>query len=283
MRHCPRCGAEVDDGAVFCPSCGSYLGICPCCGTVVPKEQLSQTGLCPKCGQELRPVLVSKPAGGAKWRISDVLKVLGVLVAVQVILAMLPSVGLSVALPWIVVYLFLSMSFVYLPLLALTVYYIRARGSRLNEIGISLASPKHIVAGVLFGLTLMVVSAVVSILLSPFGLIPQQEGLTEIIRLPGVLPTLLLWVGVLAPIIEEIFFRGFSYCAFKSRWGKSTATIASSLLFAVAHFDPMGIVQFTVLGVLLAYAYERTGSLPLVVLAHMVNNTVAIALAFLIV
>ena len=283
MRHCPRCGAEVEDGGVFCPNCGSYLGICPRCGTMVPKEKLSQTDLCPRCGQELRSVLVSKPAEGAKWRISDVLKVFGVLVAIQVVLAVLPSSGLSVTLPWIVVYLFLTMSFVYLPLLALTVYYIRIRGGKLNEIGISLANPKHIVVGFLFGLTLMVVSAVVSILLSPFGLIPQQEGLGEIIGLPGVLPTMLLWIGILAPIIEEIFFRGFSYSAFKSRWGKGIAIVASSLLFTVAHFDPLRIVQFMVLGVLLAYAYERTGSLPLVVLAHMVNNTVAIVLAFLIV
>jgi len=250
---------------------------------VVPKEQLSKTDLCPRCGQELGSALISKPAEGAKWKVNDVLKVFGVLVAVQVVFAVLPSAGLSVTLPWIVVYLFLSMSFVYVPLLALTVYYVRTRGGKLSEIGISVAGPKHIVVGILFGLILLVVSAVVSILLSPFGLIPQQEGITEIIGLPGVFPTMLLWTGVLAPIIEEIFLRGFSYSAFKSKWGKRTAIVASSLLFAVAHFDPLGIVQFMVLGVLLAYAYERTGSLPLVVLAHMVNNTVAIALAFLIV
>ncbi len=283
LKFCPRCRAAVEDGALFCSSCGSYLGVCLHCGTVVPKEQLLLTDLCPSCGQRLDSVPASGPAEGIKWRVGDVLKVFGILVVVQAILAFLPSVGLSVTQEWIAAYLFLLLSFAYLPLLVLTLYYIRKRGGRVNQIGISPARPKHFVLGVFFGLALMIASALVSILLAPFGLVPAQESLREIMGLPGVFPTMLLWAGILAPIIEEIFFRGFCYGAFKSRWGRGIAIAISSLLFAVAHFDPLGVVQFTVLGVLLAYAYDRTGSLPLVTVAHVMNNTVAIILAFLVV
>jgi len=245
---------------------------------MISKEQLSATVFCPICGQELKPMLVSELPKKATWRITDVFKVFAAWVVGQFVVAVLPYVGLSVTRPWVIAYLFLVMAVSYLSLLTLTVYYIRKRGGMLNEIGISLARPKHVVVGVLFGLILMVVSSVVSILLLPFGIIPQQEGFEEIMKLPNAFPTMLLWVGILGPIVEEIYFRGYSYNVFKSRLGKGTAIVASSLLFAFAHLDPLGIIHFTVMGILLAYAYERTGSLPLVALAHIVNNTIATVL-----
>lgn len=74
-----------------------------------------------------------------------------------------------------------------------------------------------------------------------------------------------LWVGagLIAPVAEELFFRGLlqTYLnnRLRSRW---KAVALASLAFGLVHFQhPHAIVALTALGCVLGYAYERTGSL----------------------
>jgi membrane protease YdiL (CAAX protease family) len=82
-----------------------------------------------------------------------------------------------------------------------------------------------------------------------------------------------------APLTEELFFRGHVFARF---WGQGYAglgVIVSALLFAGAHFsDPYNMPAILVFGVVLAYAYQRTGSLLTPITAHLVNNGVALTL-----
>jgi hypothetical protein len=91
-------------------------------------------------------------------------------------------------------------------------------------------------------------------------------------------PAILPLVGVLAifaaPIAEETFFRGFLFAGLRARWGTLSGALASGLLFALLHFNVGSIVPFTVIGMLLAWAYVFSGSLWTAIGAHFAFNAI---------
>ena len=86
----------------------------------------------------------------------------------------------------------------------------------------------------------------------------------------------------LGPFIEEIFFRGFVYGALKHRFGIRKAIFLSALFFSFLHTNPMGFFPILVLGLLLAYLYEKTGSLIPSITVHMLHNGVLLGLLFIV-
>jgi membrane protease YdiL (CAAX protease family) len=91
----------------------------------------------------------------------------------------------------------------------------------------------------------------------------------------GELVSILVLVGVLAPIGEEVFFRGFVYSTLR-RWGVPLAVALSAAYFGAVHQQIVHFLPITILGVVLALLYHRTGSLVPSVAVHGVNNIVAI-------
>lgn len=86
--------------------------------------------------------------------------------------------------------------------------------------------------------------------------------------------------GMVAPIAEEFFFRGFFYTALRSKWGIKPALVLSSLIFALFHLSFLLIPLLFLMGVLLALLYEKRGSLDASFLLHILNNVVAITFAY---
>ena len=74
-----------------------------------------------------------------------------------------------------------------------------------------------------------------------------------------------------APILEEIVFRGFLLHRWSHKWNLRTAIIVSSLLFAIVHTDPIGAFAF---GVGMCILYLRTQSLYVPILCHAANNLI---------
>jgi membrane protease YdiL (CAAX protease family) len=84
-------------------------------------------------------------------------------------------------------------------------------------------------------------------------------------------------VCVVAPLAEEMFFRGFLFGALRKR-GLILALLVSGTAFGLAHVasSPIGfIVPLAALGVILALLYERTGSLWPSIALHALNNSIA--------
>jgi membrane protease YdiL (CAAX protease family) len=87
-----------------------------------------------------------------------------------------------------------------------------------------------------------------------------------------------LLVGAVAPVAEELFFRGFVFGALR-RHGFWPAAVVSGLLFGGAHVasSPIGfLLPLAALGVILCAVYERTGSLLPGIGLHCLNNSVAL-------
>lgn len=86
-------------------------------------------------------------------------------------------------------------------------------------------------------------------------------------------PVWFFFVGaVLAPIVEEMFFRGFLFQGFRQKYGWITAMLLSSVIFAAAHLDLVALIPTFILGCVLAYIYHRSNSVwPGVILHFLVN------------
>jgi len=84
---------------------------------------------------------------------------------------------------------------------------------------------------------------------------------------------------IAAPLGEEAFFRGYLYTALRARKGVMVAVGCSALIFALCHLSPItAACMIFLMGMALATAYERTGSLWVPILMHSVNNTLSFLL-----
>ncbi len=96
-----------------------------------------------------------------------------------------------------------------------------------------------------------------------------------------VLAWSILFCGI-APLSEEMLFRGLLYPWLRHRWGIICAVIGSALVFAAFHMNLATFPQLFVMGVIFAVVYERTRSLPTVTLLHATWNLwVMLAVAYL--
>lgn len=79
-------------------------------------------------------------------------------------------------------------------------------------------------------------------------------------------------VVVIAPIIEESFFRGFIYAGLIKRVPKWAGMMISAALFAAFHLEPYQIVPLLFIGFILTFVYDRTKSLVAPIIIHSLNN-----------
>ena len=84
-----------------------------------------------------------------------------------------------------------------------------------------------------------------------------------------------------APVFEELFFRGFFYRALRNRFVPLTAAGLDGLLFGVIHYDfsttsmLLILPPLAYLGFMFCLVYERTGSIFPTIALHSFNNTIA--------
>ena len=84
-------------------------------------------------------------------------------------------------------------------------------------------------------------------------------------------------VGV-APVVEELFFRGYAYPVLKRHAGRHAAWM-SGLLFAAVHFYVVNFLAIFAAGWVLARLYERSRSLAVPIVAHASLNGIVAAVA----
>jgi len=140
-------------------------------------------------------------------------------------------------------------------------------------LGLRGAHWKYVVFGALGTMAL-------SVAVSQVGLQPEgMKQVLDIVRDLHQLALSLLLLAVLAPLVEELVFRGLLYGWLAGRWGKNVGWIVSSLAFAAAHTEPAHIILVFPLGLLFGWLRQRTDSLLPSLVAHIANNGLALVAA----
>jgi len=123
---------------------------------------------------------------------------------------------------------------------------------------------------------------VVSFAVTRFGVEPQgvKEAL-DVARGPGFFLESLVVMAILAPLAEELVFRGLLYGWLAGRWGGSVAWLVSSLAFAAAHVEPAHAILVLPLGLWFGWLRRRFDSLWPSLVAHTANNGLAVVAATL--
>jgi membrane protease YdiL (CAAX protease family) len=91
---------------------------------------------------------------------------------------------------------------------------------------------------------------------------------------------ILLGGALVAPVAEEVFFRGAHFGAFAGAGRSILGAAVTSIVFATCHLDLVNFVAYVVVGVVLAWLYLWTRSIAAPIAAHLVNNAVALAILF---
>lgn len=144
-------------------------------------------------------------------------------------------------------------------------------------------------SGVLVGvghgaLAFLVVNVVITQLIELFarqaGLeVPEvQQELQEAVRDPGAAPLVIVSVVLLAPLAEELLFRGVLFQALRMRVRLWPAVAVSAVAFGASHVEPLAIGLTAVLGLYLAWIFHRSGSLLVPILAHASFNALSLTL-----
>jgi membrane protease YdiL (CAAX protease family) len=147
--------------------------------------------------------------------------------------------------------------------------------------------------GLAAGLVGLVVVDVVGTLLSQVGLQQNQLEQFQFVLNEGPLAfvVLLIAAGLVAPFVEELFFRGFLFGTLRRRHPLWQAYLVSAVLFTVLHNDPSRMtpaqmaglsIGIAMLALMLAWVYQRTGSLYPGMLAHAVNNATGLILFYVV-
>ncbi|MFH1593706.1 MAG: type II CAAX endopeptidase family protein [Candidatus Omnitrophota bacterium] len=136
---------------------------------------------------------------------------------------------------------------------------------------------------------IFIIGVVVYIILNIFNIEPPPQPIVglflaeksvALIALSGIV------AAVLGPVIEEIFFRGVMYNAVKRKLGIFWAVLLTSVLFSFLHTHAMsfflvGFIPIAILGIVLAYLYEKTGSLVPSITLHVLNNAASVLMVFM--
>ena len=84
----------------------------------------------------------------------------------------------------------------------------------------------------------------------------------------------------MAPIAEELYFRGFVFRQLPAHRQPAGGVRATSLLFATLHLNLPALLPILVLSLIFCYAYQRTGSIVPSMVGHALNNSAAFCILY---
>ncbi|MDP9243679.1 MAG: CPBP family intramembrane metalloprotease [Chloroflexota bacterium] len=132
--------------------------------------------------------------------------------------------------------------------------------------------------GVIAWLGATLVSALAAWALKSVGIPPEPQAAEQALSIVDPLIAVPA-VVIVAPIAEELFFRGVAFNAWLREHGYRRALFGSSALFALIHGSLLALLPIFLLGIGLALVYGRSRSLLAVIVMHATVNGISVALA----
>jgi membrane protease YdiL (CAAX protease family) len=115
-----------------------------------------------------------------------------------------------------------------------------------------------------------------------YGLRPQ--GPVSLLRESNdlfLLAALSISAVVIAPVTEEVIFRGYLYPVVKRYSDRWFATVFTGVIFGVIHFNLAGFPLLALIGIVLVLLYEKTGSLWVTMACHAAFNATTVGVILL--
>ena len=144
----------------------------------------------------------------------------------------------------------------------------------------------HLTTGIVWGVAikalptiLTIVATLIFIIFTPINDIAGNNPLPSIGHINLEWAVVAFHIGIIAPIIEEIIYRGLIHTLLRKRYGVKPAIIFSSLFFGLMHGVGFLTIFATLAGVGFALLYEKTGSLAPCMVAHAVGNLTSVLLS----
>ena len=167
-------------------------------------------------------------------------------------------------------------------LMLLTVWFfaVRPRDGRWALLGFRRVKPISTTIIVVFGVAIAQTAVI------GYTLLVQQLGIDFLIPSdltpewadePGFFAIMAISAVIVAPLVEEIFFRGFMYQAMRRTMAILPAALLTSLVFGIAHIDPAIIIPIALVGMILLGIYRWTGNLWSSIITHAGFNAVTVA------
>jgi membrane protease YdiL (CAAX protease family) len=124
------------------------------------------------------------------------------------------------------------------------------------------------------GLSIFLIEIFYNLGIESFGF-EKQRSLFEIFGtdIVGVLFAIFVAI-IIAPIVEEIFFRGFILQTLVKRISAFWGVVLTALIFAAVHFEFRSIMPLLILSFILNIIFVKTRSIWPCIIFHIFNNTV---------
>jgi len=147
-----------------------------------------------------------------------------------------------------------------------------------NTLSIRMPAPRHLVSGVLIGLSAWIPAHELNVLQQsvlgvPQAVIESAERLAETLRALPVGSVFVL-IALIPAVCEELLFRGFLLSGLSSSARKWTAIVVSAAVFGVFHFFLFKFAVTAALGVLLGYMCWQSRSIVPAIIAHFLHNAI---------
>jgi membrane protease YdiL (CAAX protease family) len=139
-----------------------------------------------------------------------------------------------------------------------------------NSVGATLGTLSLPILFVIPGLALVMLTAV-SMLVAVFPMSRWEQAMFERMMTNGF--ATVVSTCILAPLLEEMLFRGIILRSFLNQYSRTRALLYSSLLFGLAHLNVYQLVIGFTLGMIAGWLYERTRSLWPSILLHASYNS----------
>ena len=160
---------------------------------------------------------------------------------------------------------------VYLVTIPFAVWLLRKRGMKKPILSFSFKPTDPLM--ILWGfLLIFIMGIVIEPLLELFPASYMNEVNNVILNGGGLG---MFMVVVMAPVFEEMLFRGIIQGGASREYGPMKAILVASAIFGLVHLVPQQVVNAFFCGIIMGYVYYRTGSLIPVIIIHLLNNAIA--------
>jgi membrane protease YdiL (CAAX protease family) len=183
---------------------------------------------------------------------------------------------------------FFTIAYIYqfvITILLVLLFTLVLNRARLSDLGVrNVQGRDYLYYGLLGGFLLLIFIISLGLIINLIHPDIEPQLFEEILRStsgPGGFVILFIMGAVLAPISEELYYRGMIYPVFRGYLGPFWGAILAGIIFGLVHWDLWRAIPLAAGGVVLCYIYEKSGSILVSALAHgLWNGIMALIIYF---